>query len=63
MTDSFTLSRRTLMGGAAASALVASPSVILAQTPDVIRFGHLTPRTGFLGPLGEYGVMAVDMAV
>lgn len=63
MTDTFAISRRTLMGGAAASALIASPSVILAQTPDVIRFGHLTPRTGFLGPLGEYGVMAVDMAV
>ena len=28
-----------------------------------IRIGHLTPRTGFLGPLGEYAVMAIDMAV
>jgi len=27
---------------------------------DVIRIGHLTPRTGFLGPLGEYAVMAID---
>ncbi len=35
----------------------------MAQTPDVIRFGHLTPRTGFLGPLGEYAVMAADLAV
>jgi branched-chain amino acid transport system substrate-binding protein len=25
--------------------------------------GHLTPRTGFLGPLGEYAVQAMDMAV
>ena len=30
---------------------------------DVIRIGHLTPRTGFLGPLGEFAVQAVDMAV
>jgi len=34
-----------------------------AQTSDVIRIGHLTPRTGFLGPLGEYAVMAIDLAV
>ena len=30
---------------------------------DVIRIGHLTPRTGFLGPLGEFAVQAADMAV
>src|SRR6478735_6063226 len=51
------------LGAGAATGLIASPSLILAQTPDAIRFGHLTPRTGFLGPLGEYGVMAVDLAV
>jgi len=56
--------RATLAGlGAATVGLVAKPSLILAQTPDVIRIGHLTPRTGFLGPLGEYAVMAVDLAV
>jgi branched-chain amino acid transport system substrate-binding protein len=56
--------RQALAGlGAATTGLIASPSIILAQTPDTIRFGHLTPRTGFLGPLGEYGVMAVDLAV
>ncbi|MGL4240220.1 MAG: ABC transporter substrate-binding protein, partial [Beijerinckiaceae bacterium] len=66
MSDRYNPSRRTVIAGAAASAgaaLIASPSVILAQTPDVIRFGHLTPRTGFLGPLGEYAVMAADLAV
>ena len=65
MSESFRLSRRQALGGvAAASALViAKPSVILAQTSDTIRFGHLTPRTGFLGPLGEYAVMAADLAV
>jgi branched-chain amino acid transport system substrate-binding protein len=57
------LSRRKVMAGAAAAALIAKPSIIVAQTSDVIRFGHLTPRTGFLGPLGEYAVMAADLAV
>lgn len=63
MSHDFKLSRRAALGGAAAAALIARPSIILAQTPDVIRFGHLTPRTGFLGPLGEYAVMAADLAV
>jgi branched-chain amino acid transport system substrate-binding protein len=65
MSDRNSLSRRGLMAGAAAAgaAVIAKPSVIVAQTPDVIRFGHLTPRTGFLGPLGEYAVMAADLAV
>ncbi|MDN3710734.1 ABC transporter substrate-binding protein [Paracoccus cavernae] len=27
-----------------------------------ILLGHLTPRTGFLGPMGEYAIMAIDMA-
>ena len=27
-----------------------------------IRIGHLTPLTGFLGPLGEYAVMGVKLA-
>lgn len=56
--------RQALVGlGAAATGAVAMPSIILAQSPDVIRFGHLTPRTGFLGPLGEFAVQAVDLAV
>lgn len=59
------LSRRGLLKGAAGTALVAGlgmPAIVRAQS-DVIRFGHLTPRTGFLGPLGEYAVMAADLAV
>lgn len=65
MSKSITLSRRAALGGAAAvgTMMIAKPAIILAQTPDVIRFGHLTPRTGFLGPLGEYAVMAADLAV
>ncbi|MGL4637163.1 MAG: ABC transporter substrate-binding protein [Beijerinckiaceae bacterium] len=56
-------SRRTLLKGAGAAALVTGfPAISLGQA-DAIRFGHLTPRTGFLGPLGEFAVMAADMAV
>jgi branched-chain amino acid transport system substrate-binding protein len=62
------LSRRSAIKGAAATtALGASlgvlgiPAISRAQS-DVIKIGHLTPRTGFLGPLGEYAVMAADLA-
>ena len=59
------MTRRGLLKGAAGVALLAgigAPAIVRAQT-DAIRIGHLTPRTGFLGPLGEYGVMAIDLAV
>ena len=59
------VTRRGLLKGAAGVALLAgigAPAIVRAQS-DAIRIGHLTPRTGFLGPLGEYGVMAVDLAV
>ncbi len=62
--DKFT--RRSLLKTAGGLALVSglsAPSILRAQSAEVIRFGHLTPRTGFLGPLGEYGVMAADLAV
>ena len=58
------LSRRSLMKGAAGSALLAGvgmPAISRAQS-DVIRIGHLTPLTGFLGPLGEYAQMGVRLA-
>lgn len=58
------VSRRGLLKGAAGMALLAgigAPAIVRAQT-DAIRIGHLTPRTGFLGPLGEYAVMAIDLA-
>ena len=38
------------------------PAISRGQA-DAIRIGHLTPRTGFLGPLGEYAVMGVNLAV
>jgi len=58
------VSRRGLLKGAVGMALLAgigAPAIVRAQT-DAIRIGHLTPRTGFLGPLGEYAVMAIDLA-
>lgn len=60
------MGRRGFVGGAAAGVLggaLVAPSVLRAQAGDVIRIGHLTPRTGFLGPLGEYAVMGVTLAV
>src|SRR5665811_102081 len=50
-------------GGIALVSGISAPAVLRAQSADVIKIGHLTPRTGFLGPLGEYAVMAVDLAV
>ena len=57
--------RRTVLKGALAGAATSSlafPFISYGQS-DVIRIGHLTPRTGFLGPLGEFAVQAADMAV
>ena len=58
------LSRRALIKSAAGTALVAGigmPAISRAQS-DVIKIGHLTPRTGFLGPLGEFAVMGIQLA-
>ena len=58
------VSRRALLKSTAGSALLAAvgmPAIVKAQT-DAIRIGHLTPLTGFLGPLGEYAVMGVKLA-
>src|SRR5437764_5103709 len=57
-------SRRALVKGAAGSALLAGigmPAISRAQ-PDVIKIGHLTPRTGLLAPLGDYAVMGIQLA-
>src|ERR1700690_3458534 len=66
MSDQNRYTRRSLLktaGGIALASGVSAPAILRAQTSDVIRIGHLTPRTGFLGPLGEYAVMAIDLAV
>jgi branched-chain amino acid transport system substrate-binding protein len=49
-----------------AAALAAAPLVfpaILRAQNEVIRLGHLTPRTGFLGQVGEYGFRGATLAV
>ena len=66
MSDQNRFTRRRLLQTAGSIALlsgISAPAILRAQTSDVIRIGHLTPRTGFLGPLGEYAVMAIDLAV
>lgn len=71
MTDRLgdSLSRRGLLrAGGAALVVPALPSVLASPAlsqgqSEVIRIGHLTPRTGFLGPLGEFAVQAVQLAV
>jgi branched-chain amino acid transport system substrate-binding protein len=61
------LSRRSLLRttaaatAAVAAGSLASPAILRAQ--NAVRIGHLTPRTGFLGQLGVYGLNAARMAV
>ncbi len=55
--------RRMALGTlAAGAAALAAPAFLRAQT-NAIRIGHLTPRTGFLGPMGEYAVMGATLAM
>jgi branched-chain amino acid transport system substrate-binding protein len=61
------LSRRSLLTttaaatAAAAIGSLAAPAILRAQ--ETVRIGHLTPRTGFLGQLGVYGLNAARLAV
>lgn len=60
-----TMNRRSLLkgaGGAAVMAGIGMPAISKAQA-ETLKIGHLTPRTGFLGPLGEFAVQAADLAV
>ncbi len=57
--------RRRLLktvGAAAALGSLGFPAIVRSQA-DTVRIGHLTPRTGNLGTLGEYAVMGVNLAV
>lgn len=57
--------RRDVIKGAGAAGTLAAlgfPAIVTGQA-EAVRIGHLTPRTGFLGPLGEYAVMGVNLAV
>src|SRR5712692_7554422 len=65
MTKLKVLSRRRVLKGAAGTAALSFmgfPTISKAQA-DVIKIGHLTPLTGFLGQLGVYGQNASKMAV
>jgi branched-chain amino acid transport system substrate-binding protein len=64
MAHSHDLTRRTLLKAAAGTTAIVGigmPAIVRGQA-DVIRIGHLTPVTGFLGPLGEYAQMGVRLA-
>ena len=56
------LKKGAALGVAAAAAQLGFPAIVRAQA-DAIKLGHLTPRTGFLGQLGDYGFKAASMAV
>lgn len=58
------MNRRAVLrsSGAVAVGMLAAPTILRAQEGPIV-LGHLTPRTGFLGPLGDYAVMGVDLAV
>ena len=55
--------RRALQIGAGVTAVSALgfPAIVRAQA-DAIKIGHLTPMTGFLGALGEWAVLGIQMA-
>lgn len=55
--------RQLLQGTAALAAGLAMPAFVRAQDQGPVRIGHLTPRTGFLGPMGEYAVLGATLAV
>jgi branched-chain amino acid transport system substrate-binding protein len=58
------VTRRGVLRGAAglaAAGTIGFPGILRAQ--DVLKFGHLTPLTGFLGPLGEFAQMGVKLAL
>jgi branched-chain amino acid transport system substrate-binding protein len=64
MNDSTRRGRRGFIQAAAATSALGAlgfPAISRGQA-EAIRIGHLTPRTGFLGPLGEYAVMGVNLA-
>lgn len=66
MTMNRDLTRRTILKGTAAATLagagtLAAPGYLRAQSSPIV-IGHLTPLTGFLGPLGEYAQKGVQLA-
>lgn len=56
--------RRLVVGGSMAlTAGAFMPGIIRAQGDQPIKLGHLTPLTGFLGPMGEFAVLGATLAV
>ena len=61
------ITRRKVLGVAAAGAgsyalaQIGFPAILKAA--ETIRIGHITPRSGFLGTLGDYGFRGVNLAV
>jgi branched-chain amino acid transport system substrate-binding protein len=53
--------REVLKAGAAGALALGFPAIVKAQSGP-IKIGHLTPLTGFLGALGQYAVMGIQMA-
>ena len=55
--------RQVLKSGAAfvGASAVGLPAISYGQT-DTIKIGHLTPLTGFLGSLGAYAQLGIQMA-
>src|SRR5690242_14354224 len=63
-TKPYNPSRRDALKATAALSAAATlgfPAIVRAQS-DTIRIGHLTPRTGFLGQVGEYDARGVTLA-
>jgi branched-chain amino acid transport system substrate-binding protein len=56
--------RRVMQATAAvgAAATLGFPAIVHAQS-ETLRVGHLTPRTGYLGQVGEYGFRGATLAV
>ncbi len=58
------ISRRSALklgAGVTAISALGFPAIVRAQA-DAIKIGHLTPMTGFLGALGEWAVLGIQMA-
>ncbi len=56
------LKKTAAVSAAAALSPLGFPAIVRAQS-DAIRIGHITPRTGFLGQVGEYGFKGATLAI
>ena len=56
------LKKTAAMGVAVAAGSLGFPAIVRAQA-DTIKIGHLTPRTGFLVQLGQYGLRGTTLAI